>query len=533
MSENSHVQSQSPRDAGRQAKTFAEVSPKGISGWGDTHGYTAVVLTLVSVAVGVFFRFYRLDYQGLWVDEIHTLGPALHAASLSDAFWNYINLAPTPPFYYIFMMLWTDLFGFTEFVVRLPSALLGVATVLVFWTGLRKVFGVPIAATATILMSLSWPAIFYSQEARGYSAVLLFVTWAAVIWMSILQDFQNSSRRDWLILLMASLLAAVTHPFGFIITAFMFGFLFLVSLSRKFFVKRALSLGSILVGCYLVWMALNLLGIQWVLGKETIYAKPGLWFFIHIGAFLFHHPVPALLICVVPLTMGATGYYDRLRSALADHAWHDPAIYLPFILAMPFAFVFSVAQIQPFLYSRYLIVFLPFIYVLYAFVFAQWRWRRPAMQVVVMFVLAVSAAYWVFRDYYEVDKPQTRELAQFVLSKADSSTAIVTGCNPNPPFECALGDGRRTDADWSKYLYYLNYAHLPEMSLIPSVFDDLAGLDHLIIDYRKQGKRQLILMGSRSGVGYVDTAVAHLDLQGIMCRQTRYHLAVAAECALS
>ncbi len=492
----------------------------------------AVAVTIGAFAVGAFFRFFRLDWQSLWVDEIHTLGPSLHAVSLGDAFWNYINLAPTPPLYYLFMMFWTEISNFSELLVRLPSAVFGLATIVVFWIGVRKVFGPWIAASAAILMALSWPGVFYSQEARGYSAVLFCVTWAAVLWMKVLHDFDASSRNDWLILLSASILSAAIHPFGFIITAFMFGYLFVVALARGRFVVRALVAGSVLVACYLVWMAVNLLGIQWVLGEGTIYIRPGLWFFVHIGAFLFHHPMVAVLTCGVPLAIGAVGYFKRLKSATLDRAWHDPAIYLPYILLVPFAFVFAVAQVQPFLYSRYLIVFLPFIYMLYAFVLAQRVWHRPALQVVIMAAVAIPASYWIFRDYYEVDKPQTRELARYVISNSDNSTAIITGCNPNPPFECALGEGRRTDADWSKYLYYLNYNDLPNLPIVPDVFEDLEGLDRLVDEYRANGKRRLILMGSRTGVGYVNKAVPHLERLGFVCSRTQFHLAEAAECSL-
>ena len=230
-------------------------------------------MVVTAAAFGSLLRLYRLDWQGLWVDETHTLGPALHATSLADAFWNYINLAPTPPLYYLFMIGWTDAFGFSETVLRLPSAIIGIATIGVFWWGLNRNFDRQTSAVATILMALSWPALFYSQELRGYSAVLLFSTWAAVLAAGILKDFDGTPRSTWIVLLIASVLAAMTNPFGFIITGFLFLYLFAVALVRRRWVLRSFVMGALLLAAYLPWLLVNLTGIQWVL-HGTLFSRP-------------------------------------------------------------------------------------------------------------------------------------------------------------------------------------------------------------------------------------------------------------------
>ena len=201
--------------------------------------------------------------------------PRSTPTSLADAFWNYINLAPTPPLYYLFMIGWTDAFGFSETVLRLPSAIIGIATIGVFWWGLNRNFDRQTSAVATILMALSWPALFYSQELRGYSAVLLFSTWAAVLAAGILKDFDGTPRSTWIVLLIASVLAAMTHPFGFIITGFLFLYLFAVALVRRRWVLRSFVMGALLLAAYMPWLLVNLTGIQWVL-QDTLFSRPDL-----------------------------------------------------------------------------------------------------------------------------------------------------------------------------------------------------------------------------------------------------------------
>ena len=487
-------------------------------------------MVVTAAAFGSLLRLYRLDWQGLWVDEIHTLGPALHATSLADAFWNYINLAPTPPLYYLFMIGWTDAFGFSETVLRLPSAIIGIATIGVFWWGLNRNFDRQTSAVATILMALSWPALFYSQELRGYSAVLLFSTWAAVLAAGILKDFDGTPRSTWIVLLIASVLAAMTHPFGFIITGFLFLYLFAVALVRRRWVLRSFVMGALLLAAYLPWLLVNLTGIQWVL-QGTLFSRPDLWFFVDIGAFLFHHPVPAMLTALIPMGIGAMAYLSRLRASLLRRALEDPAVFLPIMLAVPFVFAFLVAQIRPFIYTRYLIVFLPYIYMFFAVVLMSRRWRAEILPVGLVFALALGAQYWILRDYYVIEKPQTRELAQFVLSEIGESTAIVTGCVTGTPFECALGPGRATSADWSKYLFYLNHDQLPELRIVPDVFLTTADLDQLLARYTANGINRIIFMGSRGGLDYVARAMAHMKTRGIDCETNEFHLATAAVCS--
>jgi uncharacterized membrane protein len=488
-------------------------------------------LAAAAVIFGSALRVFRLDWQSLWLDEIHTLGPALHATSLSDAFWNYINLAPTPPLYYLFMVTWTDLFGFSEIALRLPSALVGIATIGVFWWGLRHVFDRPTSAVATILMALSWPALFYSQEVRGYAAVLLFTTLAAGLALRILKDYDSSSRKLWILLLGASLLAAMTHPLGFIICGFQLLYLFVVAVIRRRWVVRSFATGAIVLGAFLVWMSVNLSKIDWVL-EGTLFSRPDIWFFVDIGAFLFHHPVPALLTAIIPLGIGALAYFHKLRAAIVRRALEDPVIFLPFMLAAPFAFVFLVSQFEPFLYTRYFIVFLPYIYLFFAVVLMSRQWQNTVVPVALVFALAMAAEYWILRDYYVIEKPQTRDLARYVLTEIGENTVIVTGCNPHPIFECALGSGRATSASWSKYLFYLNYDHLPEFRIIPDTFFSPEDLDRRIDQYRADGIGRVILMGSRGGLNHIASAMPVMQRRGIECNVTEFHMALAAICPI-
>ena len=383
-----------------------------------THENFMIVVALsAAVAAGIFLRFYNLELQGLWVDEIHTLGPALHAYSLSDALWNYVVISPTPPLYYYFMIFWTELFGYDEYLLRLPATISGVLVIAVYWFGLNKIFTKQIAATATIFMAMSWPAVYYSQEVRTYSTLLLFTTWAAVIWMTVMKDIEAAPAKKWGWMLFASILASMSHPFGFMMTASMFFYLFLVSLKTKAVAARTFICGSILTGVYVGWAIINLTGLGWLFVEKNTFYSPGLTFFLDIGAFLFHHPVPAFLIFGGVVLLGGARYFGKTLIVTRNRDWTAPEMYLPLIMAVPFFIVFTVSQFQSFMYSRYMIVFLPFIYCFFAQIISARKWNSKAGAPVAAVSLVFLASFWIFPDHYVVEKPQTREMIRYVLDE--------------------------------------------------------------------------------------------------------------------
>jgi len=496
--------------------------------------YAALCLYGV-LAFGVFLRLYGLDHQSLWLDEFATLGPALHAHSFADAYTNYVNLHPTPPLYTLFIIGWSAVFGYDEWVLRLPSALLGCATVYVFWRSLRKVLDADVADSAAILMALSWPAVYYSQELRAYEAALFFVTIGAGLWLSILKDISGGEDHPatWYWMFVTALFASATHPFGFIISGFLLLYLFVIGFGMNRQTLRAFGLGATLAVFYGAWLVPNLIGIAHVtVSTQTVFDRPGLEFFVSIGAFLFHHPVTALLTCVIPLALGGRGYIADLRSAVTRRAWSDPVIALPCMMTVPFAFVFTVAQFQPFMYSRHMIAFLPFIYAFYAVVMARHAWK-PGLQPIVVAALAIAASYWVYSDYYQPEKAQNREAVALAIEQCEGNCTIAVGCRRSPPFECREGPNARTDGAYTRYLYYLNRTTLPMLPYQPQVFHNETELTALIKAHQSNGEAPIVFLGGREGFRFIKMGAAAVRRLGGQCKRTDFLNAWTEFCHLS
>jgi hypothetical protein len=112
--------------------------------------------------------------QSLWLDEAIT-AVAVKNNSLIQLVANFSPGDFHPPLYYLLLKLWTDLFGYGELILRLPSVIFGILTVyFVYKLGGKK---------AALLMSVNPLAVYYSQEARMYCLATLLVTAAGYFFL--------------------------------------------------------------------------------------------------------------------------------------------------------------------------------------------------------------------------------------------------------------------------------------------------------------------------------------------------------------
>jgi len=117
--------------------------------------------------------------QSLWLDEAVTSNVVKN--------FNFLQIinkfSPTdfhPPLYYLFMKLWTNFFGYSEIVLRMPSVLFSLATgYVVYLIG---------GAWAAVFFLFNPLIVYYSQEARMYMMVTLLITLALYFFISNIKN---------------------------------------------------------------------------------------------------------------------------------------------------------------------------------------------------------------------------------------------------------------------------------------------------------------------------------------------------------
>lgn len=163
-----------------------------------------------AIVIGAAIRFSTLGMQSYHHDEAWTAGVVLHS-NLFTTLGKVSATESTPPLYYLLAWGWTKLFGTGEWGLRSLSALFGVATIPVVYLIARRMAGGAAGAAAAALAAVNPALIWYSQEARSYSLLVLL---SALGFLFFLRARDGYARRDLFWWVALSVLATATHYFG-------------------------------------------------------------------------------------------------------------------------------------------------------------------------------------------------------------------------------------------------------------------------------------------------------------------------------
>jgi hypothetical protein len=167
---------------------------------------------LIIFFLGMGLRLYQLDADSLWLDEIVTARKAqLGLLSIPQ------TVAQTdtfPPLLYMLTHLFIRFSGDSEFVIRLPAALLGSASILLIYGVGSMLWTRMEGLAAAFLLAVNPWHIRYSQEARWY-ALMVFLSLLSLIFL--LKALKGNSRGSWLAFALVTALALYNHYFAFLI----------------------------------------------------------------------------------------------------------------------------------------------------------------------------------------------------------------------------------------------------------------------------------------------------------------------------
>jgi len=156
--------------------------------------------------VGASLRLYGLDFQSLWQDE----GLQYYVAtqnSIGELFQQTRSFHPPLSFIvnHLFLLL-----GDSDFLLRLPSALFGIASLPVLYVLARDLTSKKAAVFAVFVLALSPFHIWYSQEARMYSQLLFLSLLSSVL---LLQALRRGEVTWWIYYVLVSAAGMYTHVF--------------------------------------------------------------------------------------------------------------------------------------------------------------------------------------------------------------------------------------------------------------------------------------------------------------------------------
>lgn len=135
-------------------------------------------LLIAITLLAAILRFYKLGKWSFWFDEVFTLNRALNNYSDFDAVVQTTLSHKFLPLSIILSGSVVNILGISEWSARLVPAIIGIISVPILYFPTKKIFGWRAAAIAALLLALSSWHIYWSQNARFYTALLFFYTLA-------------------------------------------------------------------------------------------------------------------------------------------------------------------------------------------------------------------------------------------------------------------------------------------------------------------------------------------------------------------
>lgn len=121
------------------------------------------------ILIALSLRLYHLGAWSFWGDEMYTIQDA-------DNFFQ-TGFTKRKLSYFVIRYI-LDYFGTNEWSARIFPALIGVVTIPALYFSVRKLFGTGVALIFALLLALSHWHLYWSQNARFYTPLLLFYTLA-------------------------------------------------------------------------------------------------------------------------------------------------------------------------------------------------------------------------------------------------------------------------------------------------------------------------------------------------------------------
>jgi 4-amino-4-deoxy-L-arabinose transferase-like glycosyltransferase len=378
------------------------------------------------LAVAAAVRAYQISRESVWVDEglsvrlARSSWPALLAGTGEDGH---------PPLYLALLHVWIACFGTSEAAIRSLSAVLGVLAVAAVYALGRLWFDHATGRCAALLVALSPYHIYYSQEARNYS-LLVLTSALSYLGLALLRHRPGRAASAFYVLATISML--YTHVFGFFTWIAQNVYVLWIDGGRSGPARRKwIALQAMVIAALLPWVwgpwARRLIAqaspatTALRLARPTLGAMP--------AAILAYTGTPLGFLLTAPWAAAESWRALRARwrrraaaGAGPETQGDEAALLLVLGVALPHLIPFVYSQLRvPIYLTRATIVALPPFYLLVAHALVRRRaWGAVGAAAIVLSALAAQHAYSKL-----VSKEQWRDVAKTVDGFAETGDLVV------------------------------------------------------------------------------------------------------------
>lgn len=389
---------------------------------------------LLILGLATFLRFYHIDFQSMWMDELYTMKVSNPAMSWLEFHKELIAREGFPHLYFLILKLFYWLFGFTSVAARSVSVLAGIASIYAIYLVGKVLHSKKAGLFSALLLTINSYHIYSSQDARPYTLYILFVCLSFYRLILFLKD------TSWKNTLYYALFTGLLLNFNFFGLLNVFSqcllfvlFLFLTPKEKRFdFFKKIAIAGNII----LVMFAVNYQKFFELLKYNNFWVAPPAPDSFSKIFHSFFGDSEIVLFLIMPLLF----YYLLLvfknneNKIISCQNLFNNKIQFGFIILFTWFFVFfSYLMIKSYgkisyLLTRYFISISPVIFIILGI--AIKKIKGLVTRGIVLFLLCFFMLVHLFvvkKQYYTIHHAQYREAAAFVIK--NNPNAITTYSN--------------------------------------------------------------------------------------------------------
>lgn len=398
---------------------------------------------LLPTTLGLFLRLFQLGEWSFWHDEALTV---LLARKLAAELIRITASDVHPPLYFLLVKVFM-LFGQSEFIIRLPSALCSAGSIFILYLLGRDLFDERVGQVSALIIAICPLQLFYAQEARMYAQLLLLIVFSN--WCFI-RALRSDSILWWGLFTLGATLASYTAYFAFPVFLAMGLYVLLVDKRPKRILHFLLAMGIIAL-LYLPWAGIFFSQTRSILDSYWIARPSPLTIFTTLSAFFVSYSLPSLWIAVsLAVTLLIIFVVlNNVRHALADSSIDSRSlVWLLLWGFVPLLGIYVVSLVRPIFQIRTVLTASPAFYLLVAWGITHVRQRKlnSLLFLPTLVMMLVSILNFYFNPTFA--KPPWRQAAYYVQDQAQPGDVVLH-----------TSDG--------SFLPFLSYEHNVEHILLP------------------------------------------------------------------
>lgn len=406
------------------AKPLETATPQGdnvlsVTILGRKYKAKAILVLMVIVAIGIFLRFYKLDFQSLWYDEIHSMNGSDPDQSIREV----IEYSRTdqPPFFFLLLHFWLKLFSFTDLAGRAFSAVAGCLGIVAMYFLGREIKDENTGIISALLTAVNYFHVSYSQEVRFYSLLFLITQ---LSFLYFIRSLKQPKGKNFIGYILFTTLTVYTHYYGLVVLASQ-GLIFLFLLiarkgSSRLFIYGVAS-GTAICILILPWVP------QIVSDASSPFWIEQVSFPKFLPAYFYNYFRDATLFYAFSLLgLYFIIHHIRLRIKQAEKLPLPVLILILWIiLGYGIPYFYSIIK-APMMIVRYTIVVLPAILITLSLALTSIASRWRFFAIITLTLLSIRTLFFV-QDYYStIRKEQWREVAEEVIKENRVSVVIFS-----------------------------------------------------------------------------------------------------------